>query len=98
MTSRWTALGLALLIGLPTGLGVYMAALKTSGDLAVSIAMGAVTAVGLGLLVLLMALRGAPEPDIAAGVLPNEDTEEGVSDEETSGESGSASEEAATGE
>lgn len=72
MTRPHIAVGLALLIGLPTGLGVYMAALKSSGNLPVSVAMGVVTAVVLGILVLLMALRGAPESDIAAGVLPND--------------------------
>lgn len=77
MTRPHTAVGLALLIGLPTGVGVYMAALKSSGNLPVSIAMGAVTSVVLGVLVLLMALRGSPEPDIAAGVLPNNESGSG---------------------
>ena len=81
MTRPRTAVGLAFLIGLPTGLGVYMAALKSSGNLPVSVGMGLVTAAVLGLLVLVMALRGAPEPDVAVGVLPNEDDAGGADGE-----------------
>ncbi|MDX1746972.1 MAG: hypothetical protein R3324_13625, partial [Halobacteriales archaeon] len=71
MTRRWVAVGWALVIGLPTGLGVYMAALKSSGNLPVSIAMGVVTAIVLGILVLVMAFRGSHEAGVAPGVLPD---------------------------